>query len=88
MWKISVKNKIANNTNKHVAAEGTDSNKKFKWLDDLFEDLLKALINFKTVMEFQNKDFNTDNMFTYTATISKNLACARLILNQLTFKTC
>ena len=50
MWKISVKNKIANNTNKHVAVEGTDSNKKFKWLDDLFEDLLKALINFKTVM--------------------------------------
>ena len=87
MWKSSVKNKIANNTNKHVSAEGTDSNKKFKWLDDLFEDLLKAFINFKTVMEFQNKDFNTDNMFTYTATISKNLAGARLILSQLTFKT-
>ena len=32
---------------------------KFKWSDDLVEDLLKALSNFK-VMGFQNKNFNTD----------------------------
>ena len=29
-------------------------------MDDLAEDLLKAPSNFKTVMEFQNKDFNVD----------------------------
>ena len=29
-------------------------------MDDLAEDLLKALGNFTTVMEFQNKDFNAD----------------------------
>ena len=31
-----------------------------KWSDNLDEDLLKALSNFKTVIEFSNKDFNTD----------------------------
>ena len=29
-------------------------------VDDLFEDLLKALNNFKTVMELQNEVFNED----------------------------
>ena len=29
-------------------------------VDDLFEELLKALNNFKTVMEFQNEVFNED----------------------------
>ena len=29
-------------------------------MDDLAEDLLKAPSNFKTVMEFHNKDFNVD----------------------------
>ena len=33
---------------------------RFKWLDNLAEDLLKALSNFKTVIGFQNKDFNVD----------------------------
>ena len=60
MRKNSMKSKMANDTSEHVAAAGTDSNTEFKWSDDLVEDLLKALSNFKTVMEFQNKDFNAD----------------------------
>ena len=60
MQKSSMKNKMGNNTSKHVAAAGTYSNTKFRWQDDLLEDLLKALGNFKTVMKFQNKDFNAN----------------------------
>ena len=52
MRKSSMKNKIANNTHEHVAAAGIDLNTKCKWSDDLVEDLIKALSNFKTVMEF------------------------------------
>ena len=55
MRKSSMKNKIASNTHEHVAAAGIDLNTKCKWSDDLVEDLIKALSNFKTVMEFQNK---------------------------------
>ena len=49
-----------------VAGTGTDSNTIFKWSDNLVEDLLKALSNFKTVMESQNKDFNAKNPCRYT----------------------
>ena len=49
---------MANNTSEEVAAAGTDANTKFIWSDDIVEDLFKALSNFKTVMEFQNKDLN------------------------------
>ena len=45
---------LATNTIEHVAAAGIDSNSKFKWSDDLVEDFLNALSNFKTVMVFQN----------------------------------
>ena len=45
---------MANITSEHVGAAGTYQIPKFKWSDDLAEDLLKALSNFKTVMEFQN----------------------------------
>ena len=62
MQKSSMKNKMGNNTSKHVAAAGTYSNTKFRWQDDLLEDLLKALGNFKTVMKFQNKDFNANKL--------------------------
>ena len=48
------------NTIEHVAAAGTYSNTKLKWSDCLVEGLLKALSNFRTVMEFQNKDFNAE----------------------------
>ena len=36
------------------AVAGIDSNTKFKWPVDLVKDLLKALSNFKIVIEFQN----------------------------------
>ena len=45
---------MANITSEHVGAADTYQIPKFKWSDDLAEDLLKALSNFKTVMEFQN----------------------------------
>ena len=54
-----MKNKMTNNKSELVAAVGTDSNTKFKWSDDLIEDMLKALSNFRTAMEFQKKDFST-----------------------------
>ena len=54
MLKSLMRNKLANNTSEHAVAAGTDSNSKFKWSDDLFEDLLKALSNFKTVSMFQS----------------------------------
>ena len=65
MRKSSMKNKMANNTSEHVVAAGIDSNTNFNWSDDLVEDLLKALSNFKTVMEFQNKDFIADKPCQY-----------------------
>ena len=65
MQKSLMKNKMANNTSKHIIAAGTDSNTKFKWSDDLVDDLLKALSNFKMAMEFQNKDFNADKPHQY-----------------------
>ena len=70
MWKSSMKNKMANNTSDLVAA-GTKSNTKFKWSDDLVEDLLKALRNFKKVMEFHNKDFNADKPRQYKGYVKK-----------------
>lgn len=60
MRKSSTKNKMTNNTSQHVAAAGTGSNTKSTWSDDLVQDLLKALSNFKTVMEFQEKHFNAN----------------------------
>ena len=45
MQKNAMKNKMGNNTSKYVAAVGTDSNTKFKWLDDLVDDLLETLSN-------------------------------------------
>ena len=56
---------MADNTSEHVAAAGTDSNTKFKSLEELSENLIKVLSNFKTVMEFQNKDFNADKPHQY-----------------------
>ena len=64
--KVWWKNKMANNISEHVSAADTDLNTKFKWLDDLVEYLLKALSNFKTVMDFQNLEisFNKGSLFT------------------------
>ena len=60
MRKSSMKIEMSNYTSENVAAAGTDSNTKFKLSDDLPMDLLKALSNFRTVMDIQNKDFNAD----------------------------
>ena len=61
MRKSSMKSEMTNYTSENVAAAGTDSNTKFKLSDDLPVDLLKALNNFRTVMDIlQNKDFNAD----------------------------
>ena len=60
MCESSMKNKTTYNTIEHAAAADIDSNTKLKWSDDLTKHLLKALSNFKTAMEFQNKDFNTN----------------------------
>lgn len=40
-------------------------NSKFKWFDDLFENTLKALINFNTTMVFQNEHINVDKQRQY-----------------------
>ena len=61
---------MANNTSGLVAA-GTKSNTNFKWSDDLVEDLLKALRNFKKVMEFHNKDFYADKPRQYKGYVKK-----------------
>ena len=65
-------------TSEHVAAAGADSNTKFKWSDDLAEELLKALNNFKTVMEFQNKYFSGDKPRQYEE-VRKKLALWALV---------
>ena len=53
-----MKNKVTNNRSGDLAAAGTDSNTKFKWSNDLVENLLKVLSNFTSVME--TTDFNED----------------------------
>ena len=64
--KVWWKNKMANNISEHVSAADTDLNTKFKWSDDLVEYLLKALSNFKTVIDFQNLEIscNKGSLFT------------------------
>lgn len=42
---------MPNNKKKHITT-ALDLNSKFKWLNDLAEDLLKTPNNFKTVIEF------------------------------------
>ena len=60
MQKILMRNEMANNTSEYLAAASTESNTKFKWSDELIEDWLRAFSHFKTVMGFQNKNFNAD----------------------------
>ena len=43
-----------------MAAAASASAKKFSWTSELVENLIKSLSNFKTRMEFMNKDFNGD----------------------------
>ena len=64
---------MANNTSQHVAAAGTGSNTKFNWSANLVEDLLKALSNFKPVVEFQNTDFKADKPRQYEVVLKQTL---------------
>ena len=57
----NLKNKMPNNNQKHIK-RALDSNSKFKWSNDLPEDLLKTPSNFKTVIEFWNEISNTDKL--------------------------
>ena len=64
---------MANNTSQHVVAAGTGSNTKFNWSANLVEDLLKALSNFKPVVEFQNTDFKADKPRQYEEVLKQTL---------------
>ena len=64
---------MANNTSQHVVAAGTGSNTKFNWSANLVEDLLKALSNFKPVVEFQNTDFKADKPRQYEVILKQTL---------------
>ena len=58
MRKSSLKIKIAIERKRACCSSRHMFKYRFKWLDSLAEGLLKALSNFKTVIGFQNKDFN------------------------------
>ena len=49
-------------TNKMAA---TECGKQFSWTAKLVENLIKSLSDFKTRMEFTNKDFNGDKPLQY-----------------------
>ena len=53
MEKTQAETKMAND-DEHVQEP------KFKWSDKLVNDLLNALSNFKSTMDFKSKDFNGD----------------------------
>ena len=40
---------------------------RFKWTNQMYEDLLNALKSYKTTMEYNNLDFNADNTKQYEA---------------------
>ena len=51
---------MAENTSKETVKDKVENAKKFKWTDELIEDLLKCLGQYKTTIEFKGKDFNAD----------------------------
>ena len=40
---------------------------RFKWTEDMVEDLLQALYEYKCIMEYNNSDFNADRTKKYEA---------------------
>ena len=58
MEKTQAETKMANDV-EHVQES------KFKWSDKLVNDLLNALSNFKSTMEFKSNDFNADKRHQY-----------------------
>ena len=51
---------MVENTSKQTVKSKVENANKFKWPDELVEDLLKYLRQNKTTMEFKGKDFNVD----------------------------
>ena len=51
---------MAENTSKETVKNKAENANKFKWTDELVEDLMKCLGQYKTTMEFKGKVFNAD----------------------------
>ena len=51
---------MAENTSKQRVQNKVENASKFKWTDELVEDLLKCLGQYKTTMEFNGKDLNAE----------------------------
>ena len=51
---------MAENTSKETSTNKVENGNKFKCIDELAEDLLKCLGQYKTTMELKEKDFNVD----------------------------
>ena len=49
------------------AKKKTQTTPKFKWSEQMVQDLLEGLLEYKTQMEFNNSDFNTDKSKQYEA---------------------
>ena len=49
------------------AKKTTRTTPKFKWTEEMVLDLLDGLLEYKTKMEFNNSDFNTDKNRQYEA---------------------
>ena len=47
--------------------QNTQTTRKFKWSEEMVQDLLDGLLDYKTQMEFNNSDFNADKSKQYEA---------------------
>ena len=56
---------MVENTSKQTVKNKVENANKFKWTDELVEDLLKYLGQYKTTMEFKGKDLNADKPCQY-----------------------
>ena len=58
----------ANSGKKKLNAKKTTwTTAKFKWTEEMVQDLLDGLLEYKTQMEFNNSDINTDKNKQYEA---------------------
>ena len=56
---------MAENRSKETVKNKVENANKFKWTDELVEDLLKCLGQYNTTIEFKGKDFNADKPSQY-----------------------
>ena len=56
---------MAENTSKQTVKSKVENANKFKWTDELVEDLLKCRGHYKTKMEFKGKNFIADKSCQY-----------------------